>query len=86
MDTSSSKRSMRRLGIVLLASFIGAPLAAAPLAYNGGEFNFRPLTINKSLRVVKAFGPDDEDCVFVMRRVPRPDGQLHTAKKLVCDD
>jgi hypothetical protein len=77
---------MRRLGIVLLACFIGAPLAAAPLAYNSGEFNFRPLTINKSLRVVKAFGADDEDCVFMMRRVPRPDGQLHTAKKLVCND
>lgn len=86
MDTNSSKRPMRRLGIVLLACFIGAPLAAAPLAYNGNEFNFRPLTINKSLRVVKAFGSDDEDCVYVLRRVPRPDGQLHTAKKLVCDD
>lgn len=77
---------MRRLGIVLLACFIGAPLAAAPLAYNNGEFSFRPLTINKSLRVVKAFGEDDEDCVYVLRRVPRPNGDLHTAKKLVCND
>ena len=86
MDTTSSARSMRRLGIVLLACFIGAPLAAAPLAYNNGEFSFRPLTINKSLRVVKAFGEDDEDCVYVLRRVPRPNGDLHTAKKLVCND
>ena len=86
MDTTSSARSMRRLGIVLLACFIGAPLAAAPLAYNNGEFSFRPLTINKSLRVVKAFGADDEDCVYVLRRVPRPNGDLHTAKKLVCND
>lgn len=86
MDQTSSSKYLRRLGIVVLACFVGAPLAAAPLAYNGGEFNFRPLTINKSLRVVKAFGVDDEDCVFVLRRVPRPDGNLHTAKKLVCND
>ena len=85
MDTTN-KASMRRLGIIILACFIGAPLAAAPLAYNGQEFNFRPLTINKSLRVVKAFGQDDEDCVYVLRRVPRPDGNLHTSKKLVCND
>ncbi len=86
MDQTSSGRSMRRLGIVIAACFIGAPLAAAPLAYNGHDFNFRPLTINKSLRVVKAFGENDEDCVYVLRRVPRPDGNLHTAKKLICND
>lgn len=84
--TSASAKSMRRFAVVVMACFIGAPLAAAPLAYNNGEFSFRPLTINKSLRVVKAYGADDEDCVFVLKRVPRPDGNLHTAKKLVCYD
>ncbi len=84
MEKTASSTSMRRFAIVVLACFVGAPLAAAPLAYNDGEFSFRPLTINKSLRVVKAYGEDDEDCVFVLKRVPRPDGVLHTAKKLVC--
>lgn len=85
METTSSTKSMRRFGLVLLACFIGAPLAAAPIA-SGGGLSFRPLTINKSLHVVQAFGPDDEDCVYELRRVPRPGGQLHVAKKLVCND
>ena len=85
MDNNPSKKAMRRFGLVVLACFLGAPLAAAPLA-SGGPFAFRPLTINKSLHVVQAFGPNDEDCVFELRRVPRPGGALHVAKKLVCDE
>ncbi len=85
MDTGSSQKPMRKLGLIVLACFLGAPLAAAPIAA-GGPFAFRPLTISKSLRVVQAFGPDDEDCVYEMRRVPRPGGSLHVAKKLVCND
>lgn len=84
MEANSSLK-MRRLGIILLACFIGAPLAAAPLAASG-QISFRPLTINKSVRVVKAFGPDDEDCVYELRRVPRPNGTLHFRKKLICND
>lgn len=84
MEPSSLKK-MRRLGIVLAACFIGAPLAAAPLAVTG-QISFRPLTINKGIRVVQAYGQDDEDCVFELRRVPRPNGQLHTKKKLICND
>jgi hypothetical protein len=84
METNSSSK-MRRLGIILLACFVGAPLAAAPLAASG-QISFRPLTINKSVRVVKAFGADDEDCVYEMRRVPRPNGTLHYKKKLICDE
>lgn len=86
MEKTASSRPMRRLALVVLGCFVVAPLAAAPLAYKDGEFSFRPLTISKGLRVVKAYGDDDEDCVFLLRRVPRPDGVLHTAKKLVCND
>jgi hypothetical protein len=68
-----------------MACFVGAPLLAVPMAARG-EGLVRPLTVNRGLHVVQAFGPDDEDCVFVLRRVPRPGGQLHTAKKLVCND
>ena len=85
MDTVASQKSMRKLGVIVVACFLGAPLAAAPLA-SGGPLSFRPLTINKSLHVVQAFGPDDEDCVYELRRVPRPGGQLHVAKKLVCNN
>ena len=85
MTTTSTKTSMRRLGLVLAVCFVGAPLAAAPLA--GSSLSFRPLTIgHKSLQVSKAYGPDDEDCIFITRHVPRPDGNLHAVKKLMCRD
>ena len=85
MPSSDSSPSMRRLGLVVMACFIGAPLLAVPMAAQGQAL-LRPLTVNRGLHVVQAFGPDDEDCVFELRRVPRPGGQLHTAKKLVCND
>jgi hypothetical protein len=76
---------MHRLGAVLVACFVGAPLAAAPLA--AGKISFRPLTISqKSIQVAKAFGADDEDCIYVTRHVPRPDGNLHSSRKLICQD
>lgn len=85
MKTASTKTSMRRLGLVMAVCFVGAPLAAAPLAVNG--LSFRPLTIgHKSIQVSKAFGADDEDCIFITRHVPRPDGNLHAVKKLMCRD
>ncbi len=85
MNTVSSSKSMHRLGAVLVACFIGAPLAAAPLA--SGQISFRSLTIgHQSLKVAKAYGADDEDCIFVTRHVPRPDGNLHPIKKLMCRD
>lgn len=82
---ATTSTQMRRLGLVVMACFVGAPLVAAPIAANGQAL-LRPLTINRGLHVVQAFGPDDEDCVFELRRVPRPGGQLHTARKLVCND
>lgn len=81
----STSKPMRRLGMVMMACFIGAPLAAAPLAT--GQISFRTLTIgHQSLKVTKAYGADDEDCIFVTRHVPRPDGNLHPVKKLLCRD
>lgn len=83
--TGSNGKAMHRLGAVMIACFVGAPLAAAPLA--SGQFSLRPLTISqKSIKVAKAFGPDDEDCIFVTRHVPRPDGNLHSSRKLMCQD
>lgn len=85
MDGTAKSKAMHRLGAVLVACFIGAPLAAAPLAT--GVVSFRPLTIgHQAIKVSKAFGEDDEDCIFVTRHVPRPDGNLHSSKKLVCRD
>ena len=85
MDSVSRSKAMRRLGAVMVACFVGAPLAAAPLA--NSKLSFRPLTIGqKSIQVVKAFGADDEDCIYVTRHVPRPDGNLHASRKLVCQD
>ena len=81
----NSANPMRRLGLVVVACFLGAPLIAAPMAAQG-EGLVRPLTINRGIHVVQAFGADDEDCVFELHRVPRPGGQLHTARKLVCND
>ncbi len=83
MEKVESSKSMKRLGLVLLACFVGAPLAAAPVL---GQINYRPLTIGHSLKVAKAFGPNDEDCVYEIRRVPRPDGQTHSSKRLICND
>ena len=84
MDGMAKSKAMHRLGAVMVACFIGAPLAAAPLA---SKVAFRPLTIgHQSIQVAKAYGADDEDCIFVTRHVPRPDGNLHTSKKLLCRD
>lgn len=74
---------MKRLGVVLLACFVGAPLAAAPVL---GQIAYRPLTIGSSIKVAKAFGPNDEDCIYVTTRVPRPNGLTHLRKKLLCND
>ncbi len=84
MERLAPSQSMKRLGVLLMACFIAAPLAAVPVL---GQISFHPLTIsNKSIRVVKAFGPNDEDCVFAIRRVPRPNGLTHPHKTLVCND
>lgn len=83
MDKVGSSKSMKRLGWVVVACFVGAPLAAAPVL---GQINYRPLTIGHSLKVATAFGVNDEDCVYEIRRVPRPDGQTHAAKRLICND
>lgn len=83
MDGNTPAKKMKHLGLLLMACFIGAPLAAAPVL---GQISFRPLTIGHSLKVVKAYGADDEDCVFEIRRVPRPDGVTHPSRKLICND
>ena len=83
MEQAANSKSMKRLAGLLVACFIGAPLVAAPVL---GQVSFRPLTIGHSLKVAQAYGRDDEDCVFVTRRVPRPDGLTHPSKSLVCND
>lgn len=83
MDDGAPTKSMKRFGLTLMACFIGAPLLAAPVL---GQVSFRPLTIGHSLKVSQAYGPDDEDCIFVTRRVPRPNGLTHASRALVCND
>lgn len=83
METGRASQSMKRLGLLLMGCFIVVPLAAAPVL---GQSAFRPLTIGHSVKVVQAYGTDDEDCVLVTRRVPRPDGMTHSIKSLVCND
>ena len=84
MEEVVNVKGMRRLSMVVLACFVGAPLMAAPLAF--GQPNFRPLTIRNTLQVVQAFGADDEDCVFEIQRSPRPAHQFRVTKKLVCEE
>lgn len=83
METVRSSRSMKRLGLLLMGCFVVVPLAAAPVL---GQSAFRPLTIGHSIKVAQAFGPNDEDCIFVTRRVPRPNGMTHPSRSLVCND
>ena len=83
METVRSSRSMKRLGLLLMGCFIVVPLAAAPVL---GQSAFRPLTIGHAMKVAQAYGQDDEDCVIVTRRVPRPNGTSHARKSLVCND
>ncbi len=86
----TSRPELGRLGMVILACFFVAPLAAAPfafhLAYGNGQFNFRPLTIRKNVQVISSAELADQNCAFVLRRTTRPGGVLHTTKKLVCND
>ena len=77
-------KGMRRLSAIVLACFIGAPLAAAPLAFKSPDF--RPLTIGRTIHVAQAFGPDDEDCVFETYHASRPGHQIHAVKKLICEE
>jgi hypothetical protein len=69
---------------VLGAGVAGAAMTMAPDA----EANpaMRPLTIGRSTQVVRAFGPDDEDCVFATHKVRLPNGTLKTTRELVCAD
>ena len=84
MQRLTPSSSMKRLGLLLMACFVGAPLAAAPVL---GQISFHPLTISgKTIKVVQAYGPNDEDCVFESLRVPRPNGLTHIHKTLVCND
>ncbi len=83
MDQAARSTPMKRLAVLLMGCFIGVPLLAAPVL---GQVSFRPLTIGHSLKVAQAYGPDDEDCIFVTRRVPRPNGLTHPSKSLVCND
>ena len=83
MQQAANSKSMKRLALLLVGCFIAAPLVAAPVL---GQVSFRPLTIGHSIKVAQAFGPDDEDCIFVTRRVPRPNGMTHPSKSLVCND
>ena len=80
MDTTRSTPSMKKLGLLLIGCFVAVPLAAAPVL---GQVSFRPLTIGQSLKVTRAFGPDDEDCVFVAQRQPGASGS-QTVRTLIC--
>lgn len=88
--TNLSRPGLSRFSMVMLSCFLIAPLAAAPfnfrLAYHNGQFNFRPLTIRKNIRVINAAELADQNCAYVLRRTSRPNGVLHTTKKLVCND
>ena len=83
MDNTRATVPMKRLGALLIGCFVAAPLLAAPVL---GKSAYRTLTIGHSVKVAQAYGPDDEDCVFVTRRVPRPNGLTHPSKALVCND
>lgn len=80
---------MRVAATVLAITVLGAGVAGAAMTIGpDAETNpaMRPLTIGRSVQVVRAFGPDDEDCVFATHKVRLPNGTMKTTRELVCAD
>jgi hypothetical protein len=68
--------------VALGAGTATAAISAAPV---GGENPaLRPLTIGSGVHVQRAYGPDDEDCVWATRKVMMQDGKFRLRRKLEC--
>lgn len=66
------------------AGVAGAAMTMAPDADTNPAM--RPLTIGRSTQLIRAYGPDDEDCVFATHKVRLPNGTMKTSRELVCAD
>ena len=77
-------------------TLMAAALAIALLAANGAraalgldtvddaDIARRPLTTAPSFRVQRAYGPDDEDCIYLTHKVRTANGTLDTRRDLIC--
>ena len=70
---------------VVLALGLGTAFAGMRTAANdAASASLRPLTISHAVHVERAFGPDDEDCVWASRKTFGADGASRTERKLEC--
>ena len=71
----------------LLAILIGAGTATAAFSVGfDGNSNIaaRPLSFKQGIRVAPVHGPEDEDCVHVIRQAIGRNGEARQVRKLVC--
>lgn len=74
---------------VVLITVLGVGVAGAALTvtpYGDAGATIGRLTTGRSIQVVRAFGPDDEDCIFAVQRTLLPDGLLEATQELICAD
>jgi hypothetical protein len=69
---------------VLGIGVAGAAITMGPDASTNPAM--RPLTITRSTQLVRAYGPDDEDCVYAIHRLRLPNGTTKATRELVCSD
>ncbi len=75
---------LKVIATVLATLGLGIGVAAATISAAHSDPGLRPLTIHRGVQVTKAFGPDDEDCIYASRWTSGTDGRQHLVKKLVC--
>ena len=80
-------------GTVALILALGGGVAVATIssastasAVATSETAMRPLTIRPGVQLTRAFGPDDEDCVYATTRTRLPNGTFKASRELVCAD
>jgi hypothetical protein len=57
---------------------------AAPAAFGEGATALRPFGRGPTIRVDKAYGPDDEDCVLAVTRVEDAHGRVAVTRGVAC--
>ena len=72
-------------GLVVLVLGVGTATAAISIGLDqDANPAARPLTITRGVTVQPAFGPDDEDCVYVSRKSVALGGRIQSTRKLEC--
>ncbi len=83
-------RKYWRFALILLvfaAVALGVGTAAASIGFGAGEWGLSalmPLSNTRGVTVRPAFGPDDEDCVYVTRAMVLPTRGIKIVRELRC--